>query len=118
MAMENDLGLLGLVGDVAFDIPFYFFKVGPSYTVRKTSLLKPGTNVKLAVTKIIFIFNFSKLYYLRTFVLCLEIVLLGLKLSRFILDIMIVWLPINTKILVMSLAVFFYFFSLDSLDTF
>lgn len=117
MAMENDLGLLGLVGDVAFDIPFYFFKVVPSYTVRKTSLLKPGTNVKLAVTKIIFIFNFSKLYYLRTFVLCLEIVLLGLKLSRFILDIMFFWLPINTKILVMSLAVFFYFFSLDSLDT-
>lgn len=108
--MENHLGLLGLVGDIAFNISFYFFKVWPSYTVRKAFLLKPGTNVKLAVIKIIFIFNLSELYYLWTFVLCLEIVLLGFKLSRFILDIMFIWLPINTKILVMSLAFFFFFF--------
>lgn len=35
LAMENHVGLLGLVGDIAFNISFYFFKVWPSYTLRK-----------------------------------------------------------------------------------
>lgn len=61
--MKKTLRIISSCGDIASNISFYFFKVLPSYKIRKHFWLKPRTSVKLQGIKIVFIFNLPELYY-------------------------------------------------------